>query len=220
MEVILLERVANLGQMGDIVSVKPGYARNYLLPQKKAQRATDENKKQFEAQKAQLEAANLEKRKEAEQVAAKMDGLSVILVRQAGEAGQLYGSVNARDVATQVTDAGFTVTRNQINLTDPIKNVGIYEVAVSLHPEVSVNVSVNVARSEAEAEIQAETGKAVVGSEEEEAEVAAEEIFEEEALEEAEASLAEAAAEEVQEEAPAEEVVEEAASEEAEEEKA
>ncbi|MCB2102815.1 MAG: 50S ribosomal protein L9 [Rhodobacterales bacterium] len=167
MQVILLERIEKLGQMGDVVSVKPGYARNFLLPQKKALRATDENRKHFDTQRAQLEAANLERRSEAEAVAAKMTDVVVTLVRQAGEAGQLYGSVNARDVAVAVTEAGYTVVRSQVALAQPIKTLGLHDVVVNLHPEVAVTVTANVARSMEEAEIQAQTGKALVGMEEE-----------------------------------------------------
>lgn len=208
MEVILLERVENLGQMGDIVKVKPGYARNFLLPREKALRATDENKKVFEAKRAQLEADNLKRKDEADAVAAKMDGLSVSLIRQAGEAGQLYGSVNARDIAAAATDEGFTVTRNQIVLPHPIKTLGLFDVTVDLHPEVTATVTVNVARSADEAAIQAETGRALLSTAaEEEAEAAAaiEEIFEE--------AAAEAAAEELAEEAAEEAAAEEAAAE-------
>lgn len=154
MEVILLERVEKLGQMGEVVKVKDGYARNFLLPRKKAMRATTANKAVFEKQRAQLEAQNLAKKGEAEKVAAKMAGLSVALLRQAGDSGQLFGSVSARDIAEGVTAAGFTLNRNQVNLITPIKAVGVYGVTVSLHPEVSVEVKVNVARSEAEAEKQ------------------------------------------------------------------
>ncbi|MHA1597253.1 MAG: 50S ribosomal protein L9 [Alphaproteobacteria bacterium] len=181
MEVILLERIEKLGQMGDVVSVKPGYARNCLLPQNKALRATEGNRTHFETQRAQLEAANLENRTEAEKVGKKLDGTIVVLTRQAGEAGQLYGSVNARDIADQITEAGFTVDRQQVDLGQPIKMIGLHEVAVKLHPEVSVSVVANVARSADEAAIQAETGKAVLGADEEEAaeaKIAAEEVFE------------------------------------------
>jgi len=211
MEVILLERVEKLGQMGDVVSVKPGFARNYLLPQKKALRATAANKAGFDAQKAQLEADNLKRKSEAEAVAGKMEGLSVSMIRQAGESGQLYGSVNARDISSGVSEAGFTVTRNQVFLAAPIKTLGLFTVKVSLHPEVSVEVTVNVARSDEEAKIQAETGVALISNEEQEEQApeaapAAEEIFEEDALAEQaaedEAAEEEAAAEE---DAPAEE---------------
>lgn len=208
MEVILLERVEKLGQMGDVVSVKPGFARNYLLPQKKALRATEANKTAFDAQKAQLEAENLKRKSEAEAVAGKMDGLKVAMIRQAGESGQLYGSVNARDIAAGITDGGFTVSRSQVSLDAPIKTLGLFTVKVALHPEVVVDVTVNVARSEEEAKIQAETGQALVNTleEEEPQEVlpAAEEIFEEEALAE-QAEDEEAEEEAAEEEVPAEE---------------
>src|SRR5215475_13710076 len=147
-ELILLERVDKLGQMGQVVKVRPGYARNYLLPQKKAMRATKENLAYFETQRAQLEANNLKRKGEAEQVGTKLDGLTVVLVRQAGESGQLYGSVAARDIAEAVTAAGFTVERQQIVLDRPIKALGIHAVRVALHPEVSVTVRANVAQSE------------------------------------------------------------------------
>ena len=155
MEVILLERIERLGQMGDVVRVKPGFARNYLLPQKKALRATDTNRKLFETQRAQLEAVNLERRTEAEAVAKKIDGLAVIIVRQASESDQLYGSVTVRDIAQAITAAGFTVESKQVQLARPIKLVGLHPVTVKLHPEVSVAVTVNVARSEDEAGMQA-----------------------------------------------------------------
>lgn len=168
MEVILLERIENLGQMGDVVSVKPGYARNFLLPRKKALRATEDNRRHFEDQRAQLETQNLENRNEAEKVGKKLESLVVSLVRQAGEAGQLYGSVNARDIAIDVTAAGFTVSRQQVRLDHPIKALGLYKIKVSLHPEVTVTVIANVARSAEEAEVQAKTGKVVVRSDDEE----------------------------------------------------
>lgn len=155
MEVILLERVEKLGQMGQVVKVRPGFARNYLLPQKKALRATKENRAIFEQRRAQLETVNLQKRNEAEQVAQKMNGLSVVLIRQAGESGQLYGSVSARDIAAGVTEAGFTVTRGQVTLDKAIKTLGLHPVRVVLHPEVAVQVTVNVAQSAEEAEMQA-----------------------------------------------------------------
>ncbi len=161
MRIILLERIENLGQMGEVVRVKPGYARNYLLPRNKAVRATEENRKRFEATRAQLEASNLQRRSEAETVAAKLDGLSVVLIRQAGEAGQLYGSVTGRDVADAITAAGFTVDRQQIRLHQPIKALGLHTVKVGLHPEVVVSVVVNVARTQDEADVQARTGSAV-----------------------------------------------------------
>ena len=174
MEVILLERIDKLGQMGDVVNVKPGYARNFLLPQKKALRATETNKKHFEAERTQLEAQNLERRTEAEKLGQKMDAISVVMIRQAGEAGQLYGSVNARDIAAAVTEAGFTITRQQVKLGHPIKALGLYDIRVLLHPEVVVTVVANIARSVDEAKIQTRTGKAIVGAEEEEKQAAAE----------------------------------------------
>ncbi len=159
MDIILLERVENLGQMGDIVRVRPGYARNYLFPQKKAVRATDDNRKRFEQQRAQLEATNLERRSEAEAVAKKMDGLTVTLIRQAGESGQLYGSVSARDIADAATAAGFTIGRGQVRLHQPIKALGVHAVSVSLHPEVLLAIKVNVARTVEEAEAQLKGGQ-------------------------------------------------------------
>ena len=155
MEVILLERIEKLGQMGDLVTVKPGYARNYLLPNQKAMRATEANRQRFETERTQLEAENLDRRGEAEAVAAKMDNVSVIMVRQAGDTGQLYGSVNARDIAQAVTAEGFTVDRRQIALGHVIKTLGIHPAEVILHPEVAISVKVNVARSEEEAKLQA-----------------------------------------------------------------
>lgn len=184
MDVILLERIEKLGKMGEIVHVKPGYARNYLLPQKKAVRATDDNRARFEQQRAQLEEANAERRGEAEQLAAKIKGLSVVLIRQAGEAGQLYGSVSPRDIADAVAAAGWSLRRDQVRLHQPIKALGLYDVPVALHPEVTITVRANVARSPDEAEIQARTGAALrAGEAEAEAEA-------ELAAEEAEASLA------------------------------
>ncbi len=186
MDVILLERIEKLGQMGDVVSVKPGYARNYLLPQNKALRATEENKRRFEDERVQREATNLQRRTEAEAVAGKLDGLVVVLIRQAGEAGQLYGSVTARDIADAVTEAGFTIERRQIALANPIKALGLHDVHVNLHPEVAVDIVANVARSTDEAETQAKTGKAVVGRDEIEEvtiEEQAEAVFEEDQVE-------------------------------------
>jgi len=155
MDVILLERVAKLGQMGEIVHVKNGYARNFLLPQGKALRATEANKKHFESQKVHLEARNLERKKEADVVAEKLNGQSFIVVRQAGETGQLYGSVSSRDIADLVAEAGFGVARNQVVLDHPIKTIGLHEVVIALHPEVESTVTINVARSADEAERQA-----------------------------------------------------------------
>lgn len=154
MEVILLERVAKLGQMGEVVRVKDGYARNFLLPRGKALRATDANRKHFEAQRAQLEARNLELKKEADAVAAKLDGQSFVALRQAGETGVLYGSVSARDVADLITAGGFSIGRGQIEIAHPIKTLGLHAVPVMLHPEVHVSVTLNVARSAEEAERQ------------------------------------------------------------------
>jgi large subunit ribosomal protein L9 len=155
MEVILLERIGRLGQMGDVVKVRDGYARNYLLPQGKAMRATKGNLTHFEQQRAQLEANNLEMKKEAEAVAAKMNGKSFVALRQASDSGQLYGSVSTRDISDLVTEGGFTVMRTQILLDRPIKTLGQHPVRVSLHPEVTVSVKVNVARTAEEAERQA-----------------------------------------------------------------
>ncbi len=154
-DLILLERVDKLGQMGQIVKVKPGYARNYLLPQKKAMRATKENLAYFETQRAQLEANNLHRKSEAGDVAGKVEGLTVPLIRQAGESGQLYGSVAARDIAEAVTKAGFTVDKRQIVLDRPIKTLGLHRLRVMLHPEVAVTITANVAQSEEGARMQA-----------------------------------------------------------------
>lgn len=174
MQVILMQRIEKLGQMGDIVSVKPGFARNYLLPQKKAMRATKENLALFEAQRAQLEAENLKRRGEAEQVAAKLEGMTVTIIRQAGESGQLYGSVNARDIAEAVTANGVTVARGQVDLSAVIKVLGLHKVCIRLHPEVAVTITANVARSEDEAQIQLESGRVVSTEELRRAEEAAE----------------------------------------------
>ena len=160
MQVILLERVAKLGQMGDVVDVKPGYARNFLLPQKKALTASKANIADFEAQKAQLEARNLETRKEAEALGEKLDGQQFIVIRQASDGGNLYGSVTPRDAADVDTAEGFTVDRKQIVIPAPIKELGLHDVHVSLHPEVDVVVQLNVARSPEEAELQA-SGKSI-----------------------------------------------------------
>ena len=155
MEVILLERIEKLGQMGDIVTVKPGFARNYLLPRKKALRLTDANRAIFDQQRTQLEAENLKNRAEAERVAKSMDGLVIIIVRQASDSDQLYGSVTTRDIAAGITDAGITAEKRQIKLDRPIKTVGMHPIRVDLHPEVSVEIVANVARSKEEAELQA-----------------------------------------------------------------
>jgi large subunit ribosomal protein L9 len=155
MQVILLERIGRLGQMGDVVRVKDGFARNFLFPQGKALRATDENRKVFEKQRVQLVARNLELKAEAEGVSTKLDGQTFVTIRQAGDTGQLYGSVSTRDIADVVSSGGVTVDRRQILLDKPIKALGVHPVRVQLHPEVIVNVSVNVARSTEEAQRQA-----------------------------------------------------------------
>ena len=160
MQVILLERVAKLGQMGDVVSVKDGYARNYLLPQGKALRATEENIKVFEEQKAQLEARNLETKKEADALAEKLAGQQFVVIRSASDSGALYGSVTTRDAAEAATESGFSVDRKQVVLIRPIKELGLHQVTVRLHPEVEVEITLNVARSEEEAELQA-SGKSI-----------------------------------------------------------
>ena len=168
MEVILLERISRIGQMGDTVKVKDGFARNFLLPQGKALRANEANKKKFEGQRAQLEARNLERKAEASQVAEKLDGMSFIAVRSAGETGQLYGSVSTRDIAELITAEGFSINRNQIQLNNPIKTIGITNVAIALHPEVEVTITLNIARTTEEAERQAKgetltTAEAIYG---------------------------------------------------------
>ncbi|WP_172294362.1 50S ribosomal protein L9 [Pseudoruegeria sp. HB172150] len=180
MDVILLERVAKLGQMGDVVSVKEGYARNYLLPQKKALRASQDNISAFEAQKAQLEARNLETRKEAEDLAAKLDGQKFVVIRSASDAGSLYGSVTTRDAADVATEAGFSVDRKQVIIAQPIKELGLHAVTVHLHPEVEAVITLNVARSQEEAELQ-EAGKSIqelAAEEEAAAEFEISELFE------------------------------------------
>ena len=163
MQIILLERIEKLGQMGDLVNVKTGYARNFLIPQGKALRANKANMERFEAERVQREASNLELRKDAETEATKMQGLAVSMVRAASEMGQLFGSVTSRDIAEAVTEAGFTITRNQVILDRSIKTLGLTEARIRLHPEVSITVIVNIARSLAEAETQLKTGVAVTG---------------------------------------------------------
>ena len=160
MEVVLLERVEKLGQMGDVVTVKDGYARNYLLPQSKALRATKANLEQFETQRAQLEARNLEQKNEAAAVAEKLDGNQFVVIRSASEAGSLYGSVTTRDVAAAATEGGFSVDRRQVVLERPVKELGLHAIKVVLHPEVSAEIAINVARSQEEAELQA-SGKSI-----------------------------------------------------------
>jgi large subunit ribosomal protein L9 len=177
MDVILLERVAKLGQMGDIVSVKDGYARNFLLPQKKAMRANEANKAAFDAQKAQLEARNLETKAEAERLGADLDGKQFVILRSASDAGALYGSVTPRDAAEAATETGISVDRKQVKLIAPIKELGLHKVDVVLHPEVNVEIILNVARSEEEAELQA-SGKSIQDLAAEEEAVAESEIAE------------------------------------------
>ena len=155
MEVVLLERVDKLGQMGDVVSVKDGYARNFLLPQSKALRATKANMERFERERAQLEARNLERKGEAEAVAARLDGQKFVIIRSASEAGSLYGSVTARDVSDAATEGGFTVERRQIVLDRPVKELGLHPIRIVLHPEVGAEITINVARSQEEADLQA-----------------------------------------------------------------
>lgn len=163
-QVILLERVEKLGEMGEVVDVKPGYARNFLLPQGKALRATKTNIAYFESEKKALEAKNADTKKEAEKLAKKVDGLKITLIRQASESGQLFGSVNARDISDAVAEAGETVTRQQVVLDQNYKMIGLFDVEVVLHPEVKVSVKMNIARSPEEAKIQDKTGKALIAS--------------------------------------------------------
>ena len=198
MDVILLERIARLGQMGDTVSVKDGFARNFLFPQGKALRANEANKKKFESERAQLEARNLERKSEAQQVADKLDGKTFVVIRSAGETGQLYGSVSTRDIADIITSEGFTIIRTQVELNHPIKTIGLHNVAVNLHPEVQVNVTVNIARSAEEAERQAAgedltSIEAIYGIEEK---PLSEEVFDEEGAEHEAEKKAEEKAEE------------------------
>ncbi|MEC8727738.1 MAG: 50S ribosomal protein L9 [Pseudomonadota bacterium] len=162
MEIILLERVENLGQMGDLVKVKPGYARNFLLPTGKALRATKTKLERFESERAQREADNLTRKSEAEAIAKQMEDLSVNLIRAASEMGQLYGSVTSRDISEAVTAKGFSITKNQVDLNTAIKTLGLVQVSVVLHPEVSIDVTVNIARSQDEAEEQIKLGRAIV----------------------------------------------------------
>ena len=196
MEVILLERVEKLGQMGEVVTVKPGYARNFLLPKKKALRATQANIASFEAQRVQYEADNPKRRQDAESIAGGFDGLTVVLTRQASDSYQLYGSVTTRDIADAVSEAGYAITRNQVELERPIKMVGLHPVRVRLHPEVTVTVVANVARTldEAEAQARGETiGRDDDDDDEEDVMAAAEAMFDDPdaALEELEETAAE-----------------------------
>jgi large subunit ribosomal protein L9 len=184
MEVILLERIAKLGQMGDVVRVKDGYARNFLLPGGKALRATKENRTKFETMKSQLETRNLGLKAEADKVAGKLDGQSFVVLRQASDTGQLYGSVTARDLATVIGEGGFTVSRSQITLNTPIKVIGLHKVPIALHPDVEVTVAVSVARNAEEAERIARGEDVTARREETEepTEFAAEDFFEPEAV--------------------------------------
>lgn len=200
MDVILLERIDKLGQMGDVVKVKTGYARNFLLPQKKALRATDANRTYFESRRSELEAINLERKGEAEAVAKKMEGLHLVLVRQAGEGGQLYGSVTARDVADALKEDGVTMDRGQVELNAAIKQLGKFTVPVKLHPEVSVDIDITVSRSMDQADIDAagsllerEEDAAEAAVQGQEAEQARDEELDTQAADEAKAAAAEAA---------------------------
>jgi large subunit ribosomal protein L9 len=166
MDVILLQRIEKLGQMGEVVKVKPGFARNYLLPQRKALRATEANKARFEKQRAQLEATNLARREEAQKISGKVEGLTVVVIRQAGETGHLYGSVSARDIAAAATAGGVTIERSQVLMDRPIKMLGLHPVRIALHPEVIVSITANVAKSPEEAEIQEKAGGFVPTAEE------------------------------------------------------
>ncbi|MYG42209.1 MAG: 50S ribosomal protein L9, partial [Rhodobacteraceae bacterium] len=163
MELILLEKVNNLGLMGDLVRVKPGYARNYLLPQKKALKNTEENRKYFEDKRVEIEARNLELRNEAQAVSEKIDGQSFIVIRSASETGSLYGSVSKRDIATAATESGLSIDRKQIELNRPFKEIGIYQVKVNLHPEVETSIYINIARTVEEAEAQVDAGDEETG---------------------------------------------------------
>ena len=168
MEVILLERISRLGQMGETVRVRDGFARNFLLPQGKALRANEANKKKFEGQRSQLEARNLQRKGEAQKIADKLDGKTFVVVRSAGETGQLYGSVSTRDISELLTAEGYTVARNQVELNQPIKTIGLANIALALHPEVDVTITLNIARSPEEAERQAKgetltTAEAIYG---------------------------------------------------------
>lgn len=179
MQVILLERIRKLGAMGDVVNVKNGFARNFLLPQKKALRATDDNRVSFEKRKAELQVRNSEMKGEAEKVSSGLDGKTFVLLRQAGESGQLYGSVTTRDIASVINEEGFNVQRSGVTLDKPIKDVGLHKIEIVLHADVSANVIINVARTKDEAERQAR-GESILAPGEEAPEVAlaAEEIFE------------------------------------------
>jgi large subunit ribosomal protein L9 len=161
-QVVLLERVDHLGQMGDVVTVRPGFARNYLLPQKKALRATKQNLAQFEAQRKALEDLNAKKRSDAETLSTKMNEAKIVIIRQASEAGQLFGSVTTRDISDAVTALGFKIDRTQVQLNQAFKMIGLFPVTIALHPEVKVQIRMNIARSEEEAAVQDKTGKALI----------------------------------------------------------
>ena len=177
MEVILLQRVPKLGQMGEVVRVRDGYARNYLLPRGVALRANEANRKRFESQRTQLEARNLELKGEADRVNERLNGQSIVMIRQAAETGQLYGSVTTRDIAAALAEAGFTVARAQVELPAPIKTIGLHQVTIRLHPDVESTIAVNVARSRDEADRQAR-GEDVVARDREEAEIDLADLFE------------------------------------------
>jgi large subunit ribosomal protein L9 len=201
MEVILLERIEKLGQMGDVVNVKPGYARNYLLPRKKALRASEASRAVFQEQRAQLEAENIKNRQEAEGIATEVNGRTIIIVRQASDSDQLYGSVTTRDIANGITESGVTIDRRQVILPNPIKTVGMHSVRIDLHPEVTTEIVANIARSEEEAETQARGERVnrdgdVIDIAEEEAALEAEAVFEESAEPDVEAVAADAEASE------------------------
>ncbi len=199
MEVILLERIEKLGQMGDVVNVKPGYARNYLLPRKKALRASEASRAVFQEQRAQLEAENIKNRQEAEGIATEVNGRTIIIVRQASDSDQLYGSVTTRDIANGITESGVTIDRRQVILPNPIKTVGMHSVRIDLHPEVTTEIVANIARSEEEAEMQARGERVnrdgdVIDIAEEKAALEAEAVFEESAEPDVEAVAADAGA--------------------------
>jgi len=164
MELILLEKVNNLGLMGDLVRVKPGYARNYLLPQKKALKNTEENRKYFEEKRVEIEARNLELKNEAEAVSEKINGETFIIIRSASETGSLYGSVSKRDIATVAAESGLSIDRKQVELDRPFKEIGIYQVKVNLHPEVETSIYINIARTVDEAEAQLDSGEEEIGT--------------------------------------------------------
>jgi large subunit ribosomal protein L9 len=214
MQIVLLERIAKLGQMGEVVTVKDGYARNFLLPSGKAMRANKANLAQFEGQRAQLEAQNLDRKTDAEAVKVKMDGHEIIVIRQSGETGQLYGSVTTRDIAAGLTETGFDTNKNQVTLETPIKTLGVYSIRIALHPEVESTIKVNVARTTDEAERQAR-GENIIDSERDEASFTEETVFEEgdgemEARAEVSEDLDTEAADGAADEATAEEAVEDA----------